>query len=190
MGNEAIKEKPSTWQRAFAPFAVLKFEKVYWIWIASYIISFAGIIIDLINHTIKTSIENGMIFSTCIAVLAPLVFEFLTNYIVDNRKGEHEQFSVYKGVATFFCVLGMIVTFLFYGTDLRSSLTVQLICVVLFLAISFYLYLVTKMPTHARLLQDYADIPYNEIEKGNMSRLQDNSEKLEKTTSDGIEVKL
>lgn len=183
-------DKPTQWQKICAPFAVLRVEKVYWFWLAIYFVSFAGIIIDLFNHNITNSIENGMIFSTGIAVLAPLIFEFLTNYIVKNRKGEQEQYSVYKGVTISICLLGMIVNFLFYVTKLKSSFVAQIICFFIFLVITFYSYLVAKMSTHNILLQGFADVPYLEAEKGLLSQLQGESEKLEKTSSDGIEVKL
>ncbi len=155
MGNEGKTEKPTKWQRAVAPFSVLKVEKVYWFWLASYCISFAGIIIDLFNHNIKTSIENGMVFSTCIAVLAPLVLEFFINYIVKNRKEEKEQFSSYIGVTYCVCVLGILLNFLFYVTNLKSSIIVQGISFVCFLAVSFYAYLVTKMATWFFLKHNY-----------------------------------
>lgn len=50
--------------------------------------------------------------------------------------------------------------------------------------------LVKQILNYNFLLQGFADVPYLEAEKGLLSQLQGESEKLEKTSSDGIEVKL
>ena len=69
--------------RIFAPFQILKVEKMYFSWIASFIISFMSIIVDLLNCSIESSFIQGAFYSTCIALLAPFLVEFFVEYTTE-----------------------------------------------------------------------------------------------------------
>lgn len=190
--NFKIEEKQKTWwKKLTAPFMVLRIEKFYGFWIISYMISFAGIIIDLFNHDFSNSINNGMVFSTCMAVIAPLLIEFLSDYIAENRRKSKEEYSVYKGWTMATCVVVLILLFLFYGTEMKSSFIAQLVCFLLVFVISFYTYLVTKMQIHSTLLDDFKDQSYADAEKEALNSMEGSSKKLKRTTgAEGVDIKL
>lgn len=50
MKNKPTRESKTLWEKLTAPFRVLSVEKFYWFWVVSYFISFAGLLIDLLNH--------------------------------------------------------------------------------------------------------------------------------------------
>lgn len=184
-------KKKSWWEKVIAPFMVLKIEKFYLFWIVSYLISFAGVIVDIFNGNLSTSIHNGIIFSTCMAVIAPLFIEFLTDYISGNRQKSKEEYAVYKGWTMGLCFIGLILLFLFYVTKIKSSWIVQLICLIIAFVLSFYTYLVTKMQIHDTLLNDFKDKTYTEMENEEISMRNGNSKKLKKATlAEGVEIKL
>ena len=129
----------------FAPFRVLKVEKFYLFWIFSFIVSFSSIILDICNGVIASSISQGIFFSTCMAILAPLFFEFLVEYLSLHRKGKKEEYSTYKAWTMAFCFFVLLVLFFFYVTKVKSSLLAQVIVSVIVFVLSFYTYLVSKI---------------------------------------------
>ena len=143
------------------------------------------------NGDFKTSINNGIVYSTCIAIIAPLFIEFLANYISDNHQKKKEEYSTYKAWSMAICIAALICLFLFYGTAARNSFVLQIICIIAIFIISFYTYLVTKMAIHSTLLEDYKDKPYYEIEKEVLKDTEEKSKELTSTRTDtGAEVKL
>lgn len=182
------KEKKKFWESIFAPFRVLKIEKFYLFWLFSFIVSFSSIIIDLCNGEIGTSISQGIFFSTCMAILAPLFFEFLVEYLSLHRKGEKEEYSTYKAWTMAVCFFVLLIIFFFYVTNVKSSLTAQLIVSVVVFAISFYTYLVSKMGDHDRLLEKYKDRSYIDAENAELKRIRDDSKKPKPVTNEQGEV--
>ena len=191
MSKNNNSEKPTFWGKIKAPFMVLKIEKFYLVWVASYIVAFLGIIIEWLNHNLSNSIENGMIYSTCMAVIAPLFIEFLSDYISKNRQKSKEEYSIYKGWTICACFIGLLLLFLFYVTDLKSSVVIQVISFFVVFLISFYTYLVTKMSLHKGLLVDYKDESYADKESKELKRIKGDSQRLKETTiKEGAKVKL
>ncbi len=191
MRDNRDNRSPKWWEKVFAPLMTLKIEKFYWFWLLSFFISFAGIIIDLLNGDFETSINNGLVYSTCIAIIAPLFIEFLANYISDNHQKKKEEYSTYKAWSMAICIAALICLFLFYGTAVRNSFVLQIVCIIAIFIISFYTYLVTKMAIHSTLLEDYKDKPYYEMEKEVLKDTEEKSKELTSTTTDtGAEVKL
>ena len=191
MRDNRDNRSPKWWEKVFAPLMTLKIEKLYWFWLLSFFISFAGIVIDLLNGDFKTSINNGIVYSTCIAIIAPLFIEFLANYISDNHQKKKEEYSTYKAWSMAICIAALICLFLFYGTAARNSFVLQIICIIAIFIISFYTYLVTKMAIHSTLLEDYKDKPYYGIEKEVLKDTEEKSKELTSTRTDtGAEVKL
>lgn len=185
------EEKRTLIEKLLAPFRVLKIEKFYWFWSISYLISFAGIIIDIFDGNISGVVENGMVFSTCMAVIAPLFIEFVSNYISSNRQKKKEEYTVYKGWTMGVCFVGFAILFLFYVTKMKSSWIAQLISFLSVFAISFYTYLVTKMQTHNVLLEDFKDKTYTELENEEIENMKGNSKKLKNASlTEGVSIKL
>ena len=79
------KRENKSFPRILAPFLILKVEKMYFSWIASFIISFMSIIVDLVNCSIENSFMQGAFYSTCIALLAPFLVEFFVEYTSISR---------------------------------------------------------------------------------------------------------
>lgn len=191
MKNKPTREPKTLWEKLTAPFRVLSVEKFYWFWVVSYFISFAGLLIDLLNHNFSNSINNGMVFSTCMAIFPPVFIEFISNYIYMNRKKSKEEYSIYKGWTMGICIVILILLFLFYVTEIKSSWIAQLICFVVVFFALFYTYLVTKMEVHNTVFEDFKDKPYLEAEKEVLSKTRSRAKKLKTTTTaEGVEIKL
>lgn len=189
------KESPHTrltlWNKLTAPFRVLTIEKFYLFWIVSYFISFAGLLIDMLNDNFSNSINEGMVFRTCLAIFPGVFIEFISNYIYVNRKKGKEKYSVYKGWTMGVCIVILIFLFLFYVTKIKSSWLAQLICFIVVFCVLFYTYLVTKMDMHDTLFEDFKDKPYLEVEKEAITKTKNKARKLKTTTvAEGVEVKL
>ena len=188
--NEKKKTK-SLRKSVLAPFFVLKIEKFYLFWILSFFISFAGVIIDFLNKDGANIVKNGMIYSTCMAILSPLFIDFLTEYTSLNRQKAREEYSSYKAWSIGICLTMLVLLFLFYVTKMRSVLIVQIICLIIVFLISFYTYLVTKMQTHQELLKDFKDKSYLDVEKDILKSTAKKSKKIKSTVNaDGVEIKL
>ena len=91
MRDKRDNHSPKWWERVFAPLMTLKIEKFYWFCVLSFVISFAGIVVDLLNGDFEASANNGIVYSTCIAIIAPLFIEFLANYISVNHQKKKEE---------------------------------------------------------------------------------------------------
>ena len=89
--------KDKAFPRILAPFLILKVEKMYFSWIASFIISFMSIIVDLVNCSVENSFMQGAFYSTCIALLAPFLVEFFVEYTSSNRSERAEKYIADKG---------------------------------------------------------------------------------------------
>ena len=191
MRDNRDNHSPKWWKRVFAPLLTLKIEKFYWFWVLSFVISFAGIVVDLLNGDFETSVNNGIVYSTCIAIIAPLFIEFLANYISINHQKKKEEYSTYKAWSMAICIAMLIFLFLFYVTKARTSLVLQIACILIVFAVSFYTYLVTKMDIHRTLLEEYKDKSYLELENEIIKDTEEKSRKLTSTTTDsGTKVKL
>ena len=179
------KVKPKFFERRiFAPFQVLKVEKIYLFWFVSFVLSFAGIIIDTFNGKILNSFLQGAFFSTGMAVLIPTCFEFLVEYQSLNRETKKEEYSTYKSWAIGLNLFALVLLFLFYITDLKSSIWIQSVSFFVILGLSFYTYLVTKMSRHSVLLEEYKTRPYIEMEKDALKKMTKDAKKLATVTNE------
>ena len=108
-----------------------------------------------------------------------------------NRKKSEEEYSIYKGWTMGICIVILILLFLFYVTEIKSSRIAQLICFVVVFFALFYTYLVTKMEVHDTVFEDFKDKPYLEAEKEVLSKTRSRAKKLKTTTTaEGVEIKL
>lgn len=171
MKNNTESNKKYCERRFFAPFRALKIEKFYLFWIFSFVFSFSSIIIDLFNGVIEDSISQGAFFGTCMAIIAPLCFEFLVEYLSSHRKGKKEEYSTYKAWTMAFCFVALFVLFLFYVTKLKSSFLAQIIVSLIVFILSFYTYLVSKMGDHDHLLEKYKDKSYLDAENDELRKI-------------------
>lgn len=189
MCKRNIKDK--TVPRILAPFLILKIEKMYYSWIASFVISFMSIIVDLVNHSIENSFMQGAFYSTCIALLAPFLVEFFVDYTSSNRSKRVEKYTTYKGGALLLCFVVVILLCIFYATAAKSSRTIQIVFTILVGFLSMYLYLVSKMDIHPTLLTGYEDTTYAEAEQDLLKKMAAGAQTLTSVEiSEGVEVKL
>lgn len=185
--NKKNKEMP----HIFAPFLLLKVEKMYYYWIVSFAISFLSIIVDLCNSSIENSFTQGAFYSTCIAVLAPFLVEFYVDYSAKFRSSKGDKYPFYKVASLGLCFIAVFWAFICYATPLKTNRVSQIILTVSVGILSFYSYLVSKMDMHPTLLKPYEEKSYAEAEKDILKGME---EKVQNTTSvqgnDGEEVKL
>lgn len=162
--------KNKAFPRILAPFLILKVEKMYFSWIASFIISFMSIIVDLVNCSIENSFMQGAFYSTCIALLAPFLVEFFVEYTSSNRSERTEKYTTYKGGALVVCFVVVMLLCIFYATAAKTNRIIQIVSTVLVGILSLYLYLVSKMDIHPTLLTNYKDISYVEAEQNALKK--------------------
>lgn len=177
--------------RVFAPFLILKVEKMYLSWIASFVISFMSIIVDLVNGTIENSFMQGAFYSTCIALLAPFLVEFFVGYTANSRSQKTDKYTTYKGASLIICFVAFFLLCVFYATSAKTNRYIQIVSTVIVGVFSLYLYLVSKMDTHTTLLTHYKDISYAEAEHNILSNMTSEAKSLTSVeVSEGVEVKL
>ena len=185
------KRKAKSVPRIFAPFLILKVEKMYFSWIASFIISFMSIIVDLVNCSIENSFIQGAFYSTCIALLAPFLVEFFVEYTSISRSKRTEKYTTYKGASLVVCFVIVFLLCVFYATAAKTSRLIQIVSTIIVGVLSLYLYLVSKMDTHPTLLTGYEDISYVEAEQNVLEEMTNEAKTLKSVDgADGVEVKL
>lgn len=183
--------KNKTFPRILAPFLILKVEKMYFSWIASFIISFMSIIVDWVNCSIENSFMQGAFYSTCIALLAPFLVEFFVEYTSNNRSKREEKYTTYKGGALLVCFVVVILLCICYATAARTNSVFQITATFFVGVLSLYLYLVSKMDTHSTLLTNYKDISYVEAEQNVLEKMTTDAQSLTSVeVVEGVEVKL
>lgn len=179
------------WARFTAPFRVLKIEKIYAAWLFILIISFAGCIVDCFNGDILASLEKGILFSTCFAVVAPFLIEFAIDLLNKYRSKASEHFWGYKAWMMVLHVFTLFMLFIAYMSDIKGHILFQIIATAVVGFVSFYTYLVNKMEQHARILTEYQDKPYDEIERLELENMQRKAKEINSITGqNGNEVKL
>lgn len=184
------KEK-KTCPRIFAPFIILKVEKMYFSWIASFAISFMSIIVDLVNGNIENSFIQGAFYSTCIALLAPFLVEFFVGYTANNRSQKVDKYTSYKGASLIVCFVIVFMLCVFYATSAKTNRIIQIGFTVLVGVFSLYLYLVSKMDAHPTLLTNYEDISYVEAEQNILDTMTSGAQNLTSAeVTEGVKVKL
>lgn len=180
-----------TFPRILAPFLILKVEKMYFSWIASFIISFMSIIVDLMNCSLENSFMQGAFYSTCIALLAPFLVEFFVEYKSSNRAKKEEKYTTYKSGALVVCFVVVILLCIFYATAAKTSRAIQIVSTFLVGVLSLYLYLVSKMDMHSTLLSNYMDISYMKAEQDALEKMTADAQNLTSVKiAEGVEVKL
>ena len=185
------KKQNKKFPRVLAPFLILKVEKMYYSWIASFVISFTSIIVDLINGNIENSIMQGAFYSTCIALLAPFFVEFLVEYRVSSRAQRTEKYTTYKSASLSVCFVVLLLLCVLYSTVAKTDRLIQIAFTVLVGFLSFYLYLVSKMDAHPTLLINYEDISYVEAEQNVLDQMTTEAQMLTSVeVAKGVEVKL
>lgn len=184
-------KETKTIPRILAPFLILKVEKMYFSWVASFVISFMSIIVDLVNCSLENSFMQGAFYSTCIALLAPFLVEFFVEYTSINRSKREEKYTSYKGGALVVCFVVVILLCIFYATAAKTSRAIQIVSTILVGVLSLYLYLVSKMDIHPTLLTDYKDISYIEAEQNALEKMTIGAQSLTSVkVAEGVEVKL
>ena len=153
------KGRRSVWSNFTAPFKVLKIEKIYAAWLFILVISFAGCIVDLINGDICASLEKGILFSTCFAVVAPFLIEFAIDLLNKKRSRVSEHFWGYKAWMMILHVFTLFILFSAYMSNVKGNIIFQTIATAVVGFLSFYTYLVNKMEQHAGILTEYQDKP-------------------------------
>ena len=185
-----IKER-KRFPRILAPFLILKVEKMYFSWIASFIISFMSIIVDLVNCSIENRFMQGAFYSTCIALLAPFLVEFFVENTSSHRSNKKEKYTTYKGSSLVLCFVVVFLLCVFYATTAKTSRVIQVLTTIFVGVFSLYLYLVSKMDMHPTLLTNFEDISYVEAEQSVLDKMTTDAQKLTSVkTTEGVEVKL
>lgn len=185
--NKDNKKFPSV----FAPFLILKVEKMYYSWIASFIIAFMGVIVDIANSSIDNSFLQGAFFSTCITLLAPFFVEFFVDYTFTNRAQQTEKYTTYKGASLLICFVVMFLLCIFYATAIKTNKLIQIISTIIVGILSLYLYLVSKMDKHPNLLMEYKDVSYFEAEQNVLDKMTTDAKNLTSVEGNkGEEIKL
>lgn len=180
-----------TLQRIFAPFLILKVEKMYFSWAASFAISFMSIIVDMLNRSIDNSFMQGAFYSTCIALLAPFLVEFFVEYTTSSRAQKEERYTAYKGASLVICFVVVFLLCVFYATAAKTNKVIQIISTIFVGVFSLYLYLVSKMNIHPMLLTNYKDVSYAEAEKDILGKMTTEAQNLTSVkVAEGMEVKL
>lgn len=183
--------KNKAFPRILAPFLILKVEKMYFSWIASFIISFMSIIVDLVNCSVESSFLQGAFYSTCITLLAPFLVEFFVEYTSSNRANKTEKYTTYKGASLMVCFVVVFLLCVFYATAVKTNSTIQIVSTIFVAVLSLYLYLVSKMDIHSTLLTKYEDISYAEAEQNVLEQMTVDAQNLTSVEVDnGMEVKL
>ena len=185
------RNKRKAFPRIFAPFLILKVEKMYFSWIASFLISFMGILVDFANSSIESSFTQGAFYSTCITLLAPFLVEFFVDYTANNRSRKTERYTEYKGASLLVCFLVVFLLSVFYATAAKTNGLIQILSTIFVAFLSAYLYLFSKMDAHPTLLSDYEDISYLEAEQNVLDQMTNEAQKLTSVeVSEGLEAKL
>lgn len=178
-------------QKIVAPFQVLKIEKIYYVWIVSFLISFSSIIVEILNGNTSSVFNQGAFFATCIAVVAPFFLDFVVDYSHTNRKEKKESFSTYKAWVFFISIAILFLLIVFYITKCKSNSLLQIITTVTVALLSFYSNLVYKMEDHMILMDIYKDTSYAIAENNEINKLNKKAKKLKNIVdSNGEEVKL
>lgn len=183
--------KNKAFPRILAPFLILKVEKMYFSWIASFFISFMSIIVDFVNCSLENSFMQGAFYSTCIALLAPFLVEFFVGYTSSNRSKRTEKYTTYKGASLVVCFVVVFLLCVFYATAAKTNRIIQIVSTIFVGVLSLYLYLVSKMDTHSTLLINYEDISYAEAEQNVLDKMTTEAQNLTSVeVAEGVEVKL
>ena len=183
--------KYETFPRILAPFLILKVEKMYFSWIASFLISFMSIFVDLVNCSVEKSFMQGAFYSTCIAVLAPFLVEFFVEFTSNSRSNRVEKYTTYKGGSLVVCFVVVFLLCVFYSTAAKSNRIIQIISIIIVGVLSLYLYLVSKMDIHSTLLTNFKDISYVEAEQDLLNEMTIGAQNLTSVeVADGVDVKL
>lgn len=166
MENKATDNK---WQ-IFAPLKLLVTEQMYWYWLLILLISYVGIIINVLNGDFDTCFESRSFISTGITIIAPFCMEFEIQNVVRNRKGELSKFVGFQSAMRLICMAYLVFSGVFIGTDFGKNAILQVVFCVITVLFSFYVYLVSKMDNHQTAMEMYSDKSYPD-ENINISRM-------------------
>lgn len=167
----------------FAPFVIVKREKLYIGWIF-YAVFFG--MINLLADVLMGKLENlpeyinsGQFYTFSIALCAPFIVDILLSIIVEWKTSQKVHFLKYKVVSILFTVIViLIMTFLWLG-NFKSILFLQILFTVLSLCFSYYMFLITHMFDHFEVTKNFDDQAYLNDEN---TRLKDVEEKTSGVT--------
>ena len=176
-------------EKLFAPFVIVKREKLYSGWIIyAVIFGMINIFADLLmgsGTAFPEHVTTGQFYTFSIALCTPLLVDMLLSIIVERRSMGKVHFLSYKIVSVLIAfLLTIIMTFLWMGTY-KDSLVSQIIFTIISLFLAYYMFLVSHMQNHSDITEEYDDKEYLETENKRLQEVQDKVEEVNKVDMKG-----
>ncbi len=193
----AINNDKHKKHKFIAPFYIVKRERSYLLWIL--IVLLCGLINIWGGYLlgddvgVKEAFESGIIYTYSISICSPFVAEFAIKQLVSKRRKEpvrYLSYQMYSFVITFVWIL--ILTFLWLG-KCKGVIQYQIVIGTLSTIYAFYMYCVSQMEHHDKILSEYDDPVYEEYlkkEKDTMENTSRNSKNLKTINSDKGEIEI
>ncbi len=148
----------------FAPFIIVKREKLYIGWIVyAVIFGMINLIADMLMGKLENLpeyIKTGQFYTFSIALCAPFIVDILLSIIVEWKTAQKVHFLKYKIASILFTViLVLIMTFLWLG-DFKSIIFPQILCTIFSLCLSYYMFLINHMFEHFDVTETFDDKTY------------------------------
>lgn len=178
----------------FAPFVIVKREKLYIGWIIYAI--FFGMLNFLADtfmgnfESITNYISSGQFYTFSIALCAPFIIDLLLSIIVGHRSDQGIHFLKYKiTTISITIILLCIMTFLWMG-KFKGILILQIILTLISLFLSYYMFLVGHMQEHIEVTSKYDDKEYLKLENDRIEAVQNKTSTVSEVDMKGEKVSI
>ena len=166
----------------FAPFLIVKREKLYIGWVIYAIIfGLINLLGDILMGNISAFSEyitTGQFYTFSIALCSPLIVDMLLSIIVERKTTKKVHFLSYKiptVLITF--ILTLIMAFLWVG-DYKGKLLLQVFLTIISLFLAYYMFLVSHMQDHNDITEEYDDKEYLKTENQRLQEVQNKVDEI------------
>lgn len=183
-------------KKIFAPFQVVKYEKLYLIWVGAIVFFglinvWGGLLLTGVS-TFFSAIEDGTGYTFAISICIPQVAETLIKFIVDRRNARPLHLVTYKLAPIFLNIIFVFFAAFLWSGIYKDNTLIQILIVIISIILAFYSFCVNQMEQHPTLVELFDDKKYEYVEDENnkIKELEKKSKAIETTSTRNGDVKL
>lgn len=158
-------------------------------WVIYLLLASLSGIIGIINHGLDY-FNTGDLYFISISIIAPLLADFIIQNLEYKLQKVDNKFLTRKTLTLGACIIVLVLCIIGLVTNLKSSIVFQLLCYVVSIGISLYMFCLQKLYLYGGEYNHLDDTPYHENINQESEQIQEEQKNLTSIKNDDKEIKL
>ena len=158
-------------------------------WIVYLLLASLSGVIGIINHGLEY-FNTGDIYFISISIIAPLLADFIIQNLEYKLQKVDNKFLTRKTLTLGACIIVLVLCIIGLVTVLINSIFFQILCYVISIGISLYMFCLQKLYLYGGEYNHLDDTPYHENIKQESEQIQEEQRNLTSIKNEDKEIKL